>query len=393
MAALRAGDEVDAVFACTRKDRLTGRSGSAYLALELRDRTGTIPARVFRDPDFASGRFDRGDLVRVQGRVDRFRDELQLELQQIERADDAGLDPAAFLPIAYRDLEELDGFLEHLAREVHDADLRRLLGAFMDDADFREAFRRAPCTRGGHHAYLGGLIEHTVAVATLVQETCVLHPRLDSDLLMTAALLHDVGKTREFTFGAEIALSDEGALLGHVALGQQLVVGARRAAGRLPARAAAGAGALHPGPPRARRPAGAALRLARGAGAGATQRAGRPGQGRAGARAAMRARRARADDFERVTELLEILGRAEVTPDTADECRRVFEAQVAGQESAPLVVEDEAGTVIACCSLHFRPRLNRPVPDAWIPDLVVRPRRPSPGCRPGAARGGRAAGP
>ena len=87
----------------------------------------------------------------------------------------------------------------------------------------------------------------------------------------------------------------------------------------------------------------------------------------------MRARRARADDFERVTELLEILGRAEVTPDTADECRHVFEAQVAGQESAPLVVEDEAGTVIACCSLHFRPRLNRPVPDAWIPDLVVHP--------------------
>ncbi len=224
MAALRAGDEVDAVFACTRKDRLTGRSGSAYLALELRDRTGTIPARVFRDPDFASGRFDRGDLVRVQGRVDRFRDELQLELHQIERADDAGLDPGAFLPIAYRDLEELDGFLEHLAREVHDADLRRLLGAFMDDAEFREAFRRAPCTRAGHHAYLGGLIEHTVAVATLVQETCVLHPRLDSDLLMTAALLHDVGKTREFSFGAEITLSDEGALLGHVALGQQLVV-------------------------------------------------------------------------------------------------------------------------------------------------------------------------
>ena len=223
VAALRAGDEVDAVFACTRKDRLTGRSGSAYLALELRDRTGAIPARVFRDPDFAAGRFERGDLVRVQGRVDRFRDELQVEVREIER-DGAGLDPAAFLPMAYRDLEELDGFLEHLSREVHDADLRRLLDAFLGDEQFREAFRRAPCTRGGHHAYLGGLIEHTVAVATLVQETCILHPRLDSDLLMAATILHDVGKTREFTLGAEIGLSDEGALLGHLALGQQLIV-------------------------------------------------------------------------------------------------------------------------------------------------------------------------
>ena len=223
-AELRAGEEVDAVFACTRKDRLTGRSGTAYLALELRDRTGAIPARVFRDPDFASGRFDRGDLVRVAGRVDRFRDELQLEVREIARAADESLDPAAFLPMAYRDLEELDGFLEHLTREVHDADLRRLVDAFMGDEAFREAFRRAPCTRTGHHAYLGGLIEHTVAVATLVQETCVLHPRLDSDLLMAATILHDVGKTREFSLGAEIALSDEGALLGHLALGQQMIV-------------------------------------------------------------------------------------------------------------------------------------------------------------------------
>jgi 3'-5' exoribonuclease len=219
---LRPGTEVDAVFACARKDRLTGRSGSAYLALELRDRTGSIPARIFRDADFQAARFDRGDLVHVAGRVERFRDELQVEVRSIERAGE-GLDPAAFLPIAYRDLEELDGFLEHLAREVHDPGLQALLRAFLDDGEFRESFRRAPCTRGGHHAYLGGLIEHTVAVATLVQETCVLHPRLDSDLLMTAAILHDVGKTREFTYGADIALSHEGALLGHLQLGQQLV--------------------------------------------------------------------------------------------------------------------------------------------------------------------------
>jgi 3'-5' exoribonuclease len=222
VATLRAGTDVDAVFACARKDRLTGRSGSPYLALELRDRTGAIPARAFRDADFLSGLFDRGDLVRVQGRVDRFRDELQVEVRAIERAE--GLDPAAFLPMAYRDLEELDGFLEHLAREVHDPELGRLLSAFLDDEAFRESFRRAPCTRGGHHAYLGGLIEHTVAVATLAQEACILHPRLESDLLICAAILHDVGKTREFTLGAEIALSDEGALLGHLALGQQLVV-------------------------------------------------------------------------------------------------------------------------------------------------------------------------
>lgn len=223
VASLRAGAEVDGVFACARKDRLTARSGSAYLALELRDRTGSIPARAFRDADFLAGRFDRGDLVRVKGKVDRFRDELQVEVRSVARVEEEGLDPAAFLPIAYRDLEELDGFLEHLAREVHDPDLARLLASFLGDEEFREAFRRAPCTRGGHHAYLGGLIEHTVAVATLAQEACILHPRLNSDLLLSAAILHDIGKTREFAYGAEISLSDEGALLGHLQLGQQMV--------------------------------------------------------------------------------------------------------------------------------------------------------------------------
>jgi 3'-5' exoribonuclease len=221
VAALRASDEVDAIFACSRKDRLMARSGTPYLALELRDRTGAITGRAFRDADVLAGRFDRGDLVRVIGRVERFRDELQIEVRAISRAESA--DPATFLPVAYRDLEELDGFLEHLAREVHDPAYRGLLERLLGDAGLRAAWRRAPCTRGGHHAYLGGLLEHTVAVGTLALEVAQLHPRLNPDLLICAALVHDLGKTREFTYGAEIGLTDEGRLLGHVVLGQRLL--------------------------------------------------------------------------------------------------------------------------------------------------------------------------
>jgi 3'-5' exoribonuclease len=221
IATMRAGDDVDAVFACSRKDRLTARSGTPYLALELRDRTGAIQGRAFRDADLLAGRFDRGELVRVRGRVERFRDELQVEVREIARAE--AEDPAAFLPVAYRDLDELDGFLEHLAREVHDAEYTALLEALLGDESLRAEWRRAPCTRGGHHSYLGGLLEHTVAVGTLALETCTLHPRLNSDLLICAALVHDLGKTREFTYGADIALSEEGRLLGHVVLGQQMI--------------------------------------------------------------------------------------------------------------------------------------------------------------------------
>ena len=221
IATLQPGHAVEGVFACSRKDRLVARTGSPYLAVELRDRTGTIAARAFRDADVLAGRFDRGDLVRVRGRVERFRDELQVEVQAITRA--AAADPASFLPVAYRNLDELDGFLEHLAREVHDTGYRALLERILGDVALREALRRAPCTRNGHHAYLGGLLEHTVAVATLAHETTILHPRLNSDLLLTAAIVHDVGKTREFTYGAEIGISEEGRLLGHLVLGQRIL--------------------------------------------------------------------------------------------------------------------------------------------------------------------------
>ncbi|MDQ3769008.1 MAG: OB-fold nucleic acid binding domain-containing protein, partial [Actinomycetota bacterium] len=151
VASLRAGQEVDLVLACTRKERLLARSGTPYLALELRDRSGAINARAFRDADVLAGRFERGDLLRVSGTVQRFRDELQLEVRALMRAPDA--DPAAFLPVAYRDLDELDGFLEHLAGEVYEAGCARLLAALLADDVLRAAWRRAPCTRAGHHAY------------------------------------------------------------------------------------------------------------------------------------------------------------------------------------------------------------------------------------------------
>jgi 3'-5' exoribonuclease len=235
VATLRAEEEVDGLFACTRKERQLSRSGSPYLTVELRDSTGSITGRAFRDADLLAGRFEKGELVRVRGRVARFREELQVELSAIARADGADADPSRFLPVAYRDLDELEGFLEHLAREVYDPALAQLLANLLGDGTLRAEIRRAPCAaplipgRGGartgpvHHAYLGGLLEHTVAVATLVVELCALHVRLDRDLLLTAALVHDLGKTREFSYGAEIARSAEGRMLGHVELGLRLI--------------------------------------------------------------------------------------------------------------------------------------------------------------------------
>ena len=231
IAELRPGQRFRGAYACVRKDRLSARNGSMYLSLELRDRSGTIPARVFREVDRLAARFERGNAIRVSGKVERFRGQLVAEVDEIERLEEGQLDPTEFLPAAYRDAAELEGFLEHLTREVYDEPLRGVVERVLFTEPVAAEFRRAPCTRAGHHSYVGGLIEHTVAVATLVGEVCQLHPRLDSDLLTAAALLHDVGKTREFSYGAEFGMTEEGRLLGHLALGAEIV---GSAAGGLP---------------------------------------------------------------------------------------------------------------------------------------------------------------
>jgi 3'-5' exoribonuclease len=237
IAELRPGQRFRGTYACVRKDRRTARNGSIYLSMELRDRSGSIPARAFREADRLAGRFERGDAIEVTGKVERFRGELVAEVDEIQPVGDGELDPSEFLPAAYRDAAELEGFLEHLTREVYDEPLREVVERVLFTEPVAAEFRRAPCTRSGHHAYVGGLMEHTVAVGTLVGEVCQLHPRLDSDLLMAAALLHDVGKTREFSYGAEFGITEEGRLIGHLALGAEIVGSA--ASGMDPERRAA----------------------------------------------------------------------------------------------------------------------------------------------------------
>ncbi len=223
IADLRPGQRFEGRYACARRDRLVSRKGSTYLALELRDATGSLQARLFRDADRLGMRFERGDAVAVRGKTERFQGELAVTVEDIRRLDPQQYDPAEFLPTAYRSIEELEGFLEHLIGEVYDEPLAEAVRRAVFAEPVWSEFRRAPCTRAGHHAYLGGLLEHTVSVATLVGETCQLHPRLDSDLLMAAAIVHDVGKVREFTYAAEIGISGEGRQLGHLQIGAEIV--------------------------------------------------------------------------------------------------------------------------------------------------------------------------
>jgi 3'-5' exoribonuclease len=211
---------VEGVYAVARKQRLRTRNGSPYLALELADPSGRIEARVWSDVEVLDGRFAEGDAVRVLGRVERFRDRLQLEVRSLEPA---SVDPATLVPAARRDLDELDGFLEFLAGEISHPGLAALVGGFLGDAEFRARLRELPATPDAHHSYAGGLLEHTVGVTTLCRETSQLHSRLRSDLLLASSILHDAGRTRELGGAPLYAPTEQGRLLGHVHLGLRIV--------------------------------------------------------------------------------------------------------------------------------------------------------------------------
>ena len=213
---------VEGVFAVTRKERRSTRAGAPYLALELADSSGRIEARVWSVVELLDLRFVEGDAVRVLGRVERFGGRLQVQVRAVEAAEDA--DPTELTPTLRRDADELDGFLEFLADEIAHPGLAALVGSFVRDTELRAALRSLPAAGlDGHHGYAGGLLEHTVGVATLSRETVQLHPRLRGDLLLAAALLHDVGRVRELGRGPSFRQTEEGRLLGHVHLGLRMI--------------------------------------------------------------------------------------------------------------------------------------------------------------------------
>ncbi len=213
---------MEGVFAVARKQRRRTRAGAPYLSLELVDASGRIEARVWDDVELLDRRFAEGDAVRVLGRVERFGGRLQVQVRTLEAAPDE--DPAGLTPALRRDADELDGFLDFLAGEIAHEGLAALVAGLLDDTEVRARMRLLPAAAAeGHHGYAGGLLEHTVGVATLCRETAQLHPRLRADILLAAALLHDVGRARELQGGPGFRPTEEGRLLGHVHLGLRMI--------------------------------------------------------------------------------------------------------------------------------------------------------------------------
>lgn len=230
IAEVEAGRPVEGVYAVVRKQRRHDRNGDPYLVLELSDSTGSIEARVWKNADWFDRNVREGDRVRAVGRGTSYRDQVQLDVRRLDRLPDGdGAPVEAFVPAGSRSVEELAGELDFLVSELTRPDLRALVEALWS-GEHREALLRSPATAGDHHAHLGGLVEHTIAVAAICMAAADRHDRLDRELLLAAALVHDVGRMRELRSETAIETDREQALVGHVLLGHELLLQAAASA-------------------------------------------------------------------------------------------------------------------------------------------------------------------
>jgi 3'-5' exoribonuclease len=218
--ALTAGERVDSVFVLRSKEMRAARTGEAYLSFEFADRSGRIAGIMFR-PTREAEAVPAGTVVRVRGTVTSYRGVTRVSAEAIRPV--AEFDRRDLVPAGPRDEKELIGELRALVRSVKDSRLSAVLRAVFGDREFMARFKEAPASQGHHHAYLGGLLEHTVSVANLCGHLSAAYPQVNADLLVTGALLHDIGKVDEIEVSTGIGYTDEGRLLGHIYLGERRV--------------------------------------------------------------------------------------------------------------------------------------------------------------------------
>lgn len=216
-------DQISDVFLVKDKITAMAKNGKPYLTLKLMDRTGEVEGRLWDRVDELSRLFDKNDFIHVQGKASVYLGKMQLVVQQLTSVDEQQIDLGDFLPVSGRSQAEMRSELDALLATLKDEHIDALLRAFFDNPDFFSDFSKAPAAKGMHHVYLGGLLEHSLAVAALASDVSARYPDVNRDLLICGALLHDIGKVAELTYARSFDYSDEGKLLGHIVIGVQMV--------------------------------------------------------------------------------------------------------------------------------------------------------------------------
>ncbi len=220
---IREREWVDSPFLVREKIMAMARNGKPYMTLKLMDRTGEVEGRVWERVDEFSDCFEKDDFIRVQGKASVYLGKMQLIVQEIEPLEEKTIELCDFLPAALRGAEDLITELREKVDSLRSPHLRALMESFLSDSEFLRCFSIAPAAKAMHHVYLGGLLEHSLAVADLADDVSRRYPTINRDLLITGALLHDLGKVAELSYLKSFDYTDEGKLLGHIVIGVEML--------------------------------------------------------------------------------------------------------------------------------------------------------------------------
>jgi len=217
------GDSIDEAYLVSDKQLRANRQGNLYLQIELRDKTGSVGARLWNATEDLARSFEPGDFLRVRGKTQIFQGSLQVILTHIDVLDAARVEPEDFLPQSSQNVSKLFARLRELLLAMSNPHLRALVECFLIDDEFVAKFTSAPAGIKNHHAYQGGLLEHVVTLLNVADRILDLYPEIDRDLLLTGIFLHDVGKIDELSYDRAFAYTDEGQLVGHLVMGVELL--------------------------------------------------------------------------------------------------------------------------------------------------------------------------
>ncbi len=220
---IKENDNVDSSFLVKEKSSGITKTGNAYLKLKLVDRSGEMEGRIWTSVENLTGTFEKDDFVHAMGKAVSFQEHLQLNINRIERVGEEQILFSDFFPTTERDVGEMFQSLSEVIDRIKNPSLSKLLHLFWEDESFVKLFKMAPASKWVHHNYLGGLLEHTLSLVQLVLINAAHYDGLNLDLLVTASILHDLGKVEELSYHRSFDYSDEGRLLGHIILGIQKV--------------------------------------------------------------------------------------------------------------------------------------------------------------------------
>lgn len=218
------GDRVFDIYLCKHKQSAVTKNGKAYDNVILQDKTGTLDAKVWDPNNPGIGEFDTLDYIEVYGEITSFQGALQVNVKRIRKCQEGEYDPADYLPVSSKNIgqmyEELLGYI----KAIENPYLKKLMEAFfVEDTEFIKAFKQSSAAKTVHHGFVGGLLEHSLSVTKLCEYYCTAYPLLKKDLLISAAICHDIGKTRELSLFPENDYTDEGQFLGHIVIGSEMI--------------------------------------------------------------------------------------------------------------------------------------------------------------------------